>query len=105
MQRLPSTEYIHESYERYSSKCSSSSRTARAKSVSECAPTSKNLDLFSFEESMASYDPSHDILHVNRVRKTAMRLAKRVQDGQPDMSINLFVVELAALFHDLFECV
>ena len=54
---------------------------------------------------MASYDPSHDFLHVNRVRKMAMHLAKRVQDEQPDMSINLFVVELAALFHDLFECV
>jgi uncharacterized protein len=54
---------------------------------------------------MASYDPSHDFLHVNRVRNTAMHLAKRVQDEQPDASINIFVVEIAALFHDLFECV
>lgn len=52
---------------------------------------------------MASYDPSHDFLHVNRVRKLALRLAKRVQEEQPDASLNIFVVELAALFHDLFE--
>lgn len=52
---------------------------------------------------MASYDPSHDFLHVNRVRKTALRLAQRVQEEQPDVSLDIFVVELAALFHDLFD--
>jgi len=55
--------------------------------------------------SMASYDPSHDFLHVNRVRHMAMRLAKHAQDEQLDVPVNIFVVEMAALFHDLFECV
>jgi HD superfamily phosphodiesterase len=35
----------------------------------------------------------------------ATHLAKHIQDEQLDVSINIFVVEMAALFHDLFECV
>jgi HD superfamily phosphodiesterase len=35
----------------------------------------------------------------------AIRLAKHAQDEQLDVYINIFVVEIAALFHDLFECV
>jgi hypothetical protein len=57
------------------------------------------------ERSMAAYDPSHDFLHVNRVRHTSMRIAKRILEEKPDAPINIFVVELAALFHDLFEYV
>jgi uncharacterized protein len=66
---------------------------------------------------MKKYDPSHDALHgtshpilpchlpiiftnflVNRVRKTALTLA-RSQTPQPD----LLVVELAALLHDVLD--
>jgi len=54
---------------------------------------------------MASYDPSHDFLHVNRVRNTALHLANHLREEFPDAVLNIFVVELAALFHDLFECV
>ncbi|KAF8525773.1 hypothetical protein BU17DRAFT_74213 [Hysterangium stoloniferum] len=50
------------------------------------------------EKVMGGYDPSHDALHVYRVRKTAMALA-RAQPSQPD----LLVVELAALFHDVLD--
>jgi uncharacterized protein len=53
---------------------------------------------------MASYDPSHDFLHVNRVRKTALSLARRVLEEQLGVGLNIFIVEVAALFHDLFEC-
>ncbi|KAG8681963.1 hypothetical protein FRC12_020099 [Ceratobasidium sp. 428] len=50
------------------------------------------------EETMKKYDPSHDALHVYRVRKTALALA-RSQTPQPD----LLVVELAALLHDVLD--
>lgn len=52
---------------------------------------------------MSTYDPSHDFHHVGRVRKTALRIAKRVEDEKGEGSIDIFVVELAALFHDLYE--
>ncbi|KAK4686915.1 uncharacterized protein P7C73_g3197, partial [Tremellales sp. Uapishka_1] len=45
---------------------------------------------------MAQYDPSHDWAHVDRVRKTALRIAATCRP-QPDM----LVVELVALFHDM----
>ncbi|KZV88341.1 hypothetical protein EXIGLDRAFT_741174 [Exidia glandulosa HHB12029] len=48
-------------------------------------------------EAMAHNDPSHDPLHVLRVRHTAMKLAR----GIP--SVDLFVVELAALLHDILD--
>ncbi|RSH90448.1 hypothetical protein EHS25_001053 [Saitozyma podzolica] len=47
---------------------------------------------------MAQYDPSHDWAHVDRVRKTAMRIARSL-NPEPD----LLVVELAALFHDMAD--
>ncbi|KAF8599116.1 hypothetical protein BDV93DRAFT_477803 [Ceratobasidium sp. AG-I] len=50
------------------------------------------------EETMKKYDPSHDALHVNRVRRTALALA-RAQNPEPD----LLVVELAALLHDVLD--
>lgn len=50
------------------------------------------------EETMKKYDPSHDAFHVNRVRRTALALAKS-QIPQPD----LLVVELAALLHDVLD--
>jgi uncharacterized protein len=53
--------------------------------------------------SMAAYDPSHDFHHVNRVRHTALRIAKHVEDEKGVGSIDMFVLELAALFHDLYE--
>ncbi|CAE6473559.1 unnamed protein product [Rhizoctonia solani] len=50
------------------------------------------------EKTMKKYDPSHDAYHVNRVRRTALALAK-AQTPQPD----LLVVELAALLHDVLD--
>ncbi|KAH7341233.1 hypothetical protein B0J17DRAFT_693671 [Rhizoctonia solani] len=50
------------------------------------------------EKTMKKYDPSHDAYHVNRVRRTAVALAK-AQTPQPD----LLVVELAALLHDVLD--
>ncbi|KIY65164.1 hypothetical protein CYLTODRAFT_379842 [Cylindrobasidium torrendii FP15055 ss-10] len=49
-------------------------------------------------ETMARYDPSHDAYHVQRVRKTAMSIARALPD-QPD----LLVVELGALLHDIVD--
>ncbi|KAH7913538.1 hypothetical protein BJ138DRAFT_1145962 [Hygrophoropsis aurantiaca] len=50
-------------------------------------------------ETMARYDPSHDAYHVERVRKTAMSLARALASQKPD----LLVVELAALLHDVLD--
>ncbi|KAF5341751.1 hypothetical protein D9611_001818 [Ephemerocybe angulata] len=49
-------------------------------------------------ETMARYDPSHDAYHVQRVRKTALALA-RALPTTPD----LLVVEIAALLHDVLD--
>ncbi|KAG6840581.1 hypothetical protein C0991_005721 [Blastosporella zonata] len=49
-------------------------------------------------DTMARYDPSHDAYHVQRVRRTALQIAKNVSI-LPDM----FVVELAALLHDVLD--
>lgn len=45
---------------------------------------------------MANYDPSHDSLHIFRVRKMALKLCENVGG-------DLLIVELAALFHDLID--
>ncbi|EAU83079.1 hypothetical protein CC1G_11163 [Coprinopsis cinerea okayama7 len=50
-------------------------------------------------DTMARYDPSHDRYHVYRVRKTAMKLARALPAGKVD----LLVVELAALLHDVLD--
>ncbi|OBZ72054.1 Uncharacterized protein YpgQ [Grifola frondosa] len=55
-------------------------------------------------ETMARYDPSHDAYHVQRVRKTALHLARVFSTsisarGRPD----LLTVELAALLHDVLD--
>ncbi|KAF8972165.1 hypothetical protein BDZ97DRAFT_1650219 [Flammula alnicola] len=47
---------------------------------------------------MARYDPSHDKYHVQRVRKTALALARSIFPA-PD----LLTVELAALLHDVLD--
>lgn len=47
-------------------------------------------------EYMKLYDPSHDIYHVRRVRRTAEKLAKSV-------GANILVVQLGAIFHDLLD--
>ncbi|KAG6374380.1 hypothetical protein JVT61DRAFT_4416 [Boletus reticuloceps] len=48
---------------------------------------------------MARYDPSHDVFHVQRVRKTALSLARSLPHKNPD----LLVVDLAALLHDILD--
>lgn len=67
-------------------------------------------------ETMARYDPSHDAFHgtsspptptprslkpllVQRVRTTALRIARALSSAPPD----LLVVELAALLHDVLD--
>ncbi|KAI5116658.1 hypothetical protein M0805_004919 [Coniferiporia weirii] len=50
------------------------------------------------QDTMASYDPSHDTYHVQRVRRTALALASSFPT-KPD----LLVVELAALLHDVLD--
>jgi len=61
-------------------------------------------------ETMARYDPSHDAYHVQRVRKTALSLARAVstespqpQPPQDSRKPDLLVVELAALLHDVLD--
>nr|VWO95907.1 F-actin-capping protein subunit beta [Ganoderma boninense] len=55
-------------------------------------------------ETMARYDPSHDAHHVQRVRKTALQLARTVSAGLPeDRQPDLLTVELAALLHDVLD--
>lgn len=52
-------------------------------------------------KTMARYDPSHDALHVQRVRKTALKLASdpSISSRSPD----LLVIELSALLHDVLD--
>ncbi|KAF8554597.1 hypothetical protein OG21DRAFT_1462210 [Imleria badia] len=47
----------------------------------------------------ARYDSSHDVFHVQRVRKTALSLARSLPHKNPD----LLVVDLAALLHDVLD--
>ncbi|KAH9902886.1 hypothetical protein C8Q73DRAFT_672129 [Cubamyces lactineus] len=55
-------------------------------------------------KTMARYDPSHDAFHVQRVRKTALQLARTVCETLPeDKRPDLLVVELAALLHDVLD--
>lgn len=49
------------------------------------------------QEHHQQYDPSHDFYHVDRVRRLALAIAHSL-DG-----VDLLVVELAALFHDLID--
>ncbi|KAG0262713.1 hypothetical protein BG011_009843 [Mortierella polycephala] len=51
------------------------------------------------KEQMAAYDPSHDWLHVDRVRRQALKIAREeVSQGK---TVDIELVELAALFHDI----
>lgn len=58
---------------------------------------------------MSQYDPSHDWWHVNRVRNTALKLAKALKEdvgeekhGEVDQ-LDMLVAELTALFHDMAD--
>ncbi|KAG0300425.1 hypothetical protein BGZ98_009190 [Dissophora globulifera] len=51
------------------------------------------------KEQMASYDPSHDWLHVDRVRRQALKIAR--EESSQGKIIDVELVELAALFHDI----
>ncbi|KAF9098439.1 hypothetical protein BGX29_008221 [Mortierella sp. GBA35] len=51
------------------------------------------------KEQMAAYDPSHDWLHVDRVRRQALKIAK--EESSQGKVIDIELVELAALFHDI----
>ncbi|KFH64225.1 hypothetical protein MVEG_10050 [Podila verticillata NRRL 6337] len=51
------------------------------------------------KEQMAHYDPSHDWLHVDRVRRQALKIAK--EESLNGKKVDVELVELAALFHDI----
>ena len=51
----------------------------------------------------ARYDPSHDFHHVTRVRGLAIAIARSVSAADPSAQVDLLVVELAALAHDLLD--
>ncbi|KAF9574822.1 hypothetical protein EC968_005300 [Mortierella alpina] len=48
---------------------------------------------------MAAYDPSHDWLHVDRVRRQALKIAH--EESNQGKAVDFELVELAALFHDI----
>lgn len=52
---------------------------------------------------MARYDPSHDAFHVQRVRRTALHLARAVTASEGTSKPDLLTVELAALLHDVLD--
>ncbi|OCH94395.1 hypothetical protein OBBRIDRAFT_817234 [Obba rivulosa] len=55
-------------------------------------------------DTMARYDPSHDAFHVQRVRKTAMHIARTMCDSSDEpRKPDLLTVELAALLHDVLD--
>ena len=58
-------------------------------------PCTHQVEAF-VKTAMAANDASHDFFHVDRVRKTSLRLAR--EEGIAD----LLVVELGALLHDVF---
>ncbi|KAI0346522.1 hypothetical protein BDW22DRAFT_1352633 [Trametopsis cervina] len=56
-------------------------------------------------ETMAKYDPSHDAFHVQRVRRTALHLARTISSSSrsPSHTPDLLTIELAALLHDVLD--
>ncbi|CAO1614599.1 unnamed protein product [Jaminaea pallidilutea] len=48
-------------------------------------------------------DPSHDWHHIQRVRRTALWISGAFGEADPAEPIDVTVVELAALFHDLCD--
>ena len=53
------------------------------------------------KEKMAGNDPSHDWYHVERVWRNAVHLAK--EEEKRGQLVDMEVVELAALFHDIVD--
>lgn len=54
----------------------------------------------------APYDPSHDVHHVSRVTSLALLVAASLEPSGPEPdrpSLDLLVVHLSALFHDLLD--
>ncbi|KAI0360016.1 hypothetical protein OH77DRAFT_1419401 [Trametes cingulata] len=72
-------------------------------------PTAQEASILAAAEelmvkTMARYDPSHDAFHVQRVRKTALQLARNVSETLPEEKRpDLLTVELAALLHDVLD--
>ncbi|TCD65152.1 hypothetical protein EIP91_003045 [Steccherinum ochraceum] len=54
-------------------------------------------------ETMARYDSSHDAYHVQRVRRTALSIARQVSSDPASKRSDLLTVELAALLHDVLD--
>jgi uncharacterized protein len=55
------------------------------------------------KELMKSNDPSHDWYHVERVWKNAIHIAEQEKILNKDLIIDMEIVELAALFHDVVD--
>ena len=55
------------------------------------------------KELMKSNDPSHDWYHVERVWKNAVHIAEQEKILNKDLIIDMEIVELAALFHDVVD--
>jgi len=53
---------------------------------------------------LANVDPSHDWLHILRVRVNAMKILKAEQEAGRLLEACPFIVELAALLHDVGDC-
>ncbi len=54
------------------------------------------------KEYMSHYkDSSHDWLHVNRVRKLALKLAEKEMSRNPSLHFDLEMVQLGAMLHDV----
>jgi len=51
----------------------------------------------------APYDPSHDIYHVSRVTSLSLLIAHSLPLSQTSPPLDLLVIHLAALFHDLLD--
>jgi uncharacterized protein len=62
----------------------------------------ENAQLF-VKELMRSNDPSHDWYHVERVWRNAVHIAKKEKEMNSQLEINMELVELSALFHDVVD--
>lgn len=52
---------------------------------------------------MKDNDPSHDWYHVERVWKNACFISKQESSLLTNLSLDLLVIELASLFHDIVD--
>lgn len=56
-----------------------------------------------FQKNFISYLTFQDWFHVDRVRRLALHLAKEEQKKTPSLSIDMELVEISALMHDIAD--